>query len=169
MRPILRALLFLAGVWGVKGTSDTDSVIGNSVSDSALNRAQTTTVDPALLHAVYASTFRLRDGSVLASADAEALHAMRESVGRLLAVGDRGDWLGLARALPDDRLLGVLMLAVAGNFTVYQPAAMPQRCGIVVDPSSGALVLQDSAATQSVILETLLIVSIVCLVKAWGK
>jgi hypothetical protein len=46
---------------------------------------------------------------------------------------------------------------------------MPQRCGIVVDPSSGALVLQDSAATQSVILETLLIVSIVCLVKAWGK
>ena len=167
MRPILRALLFLAGVCCVKGTSDTDSVIGNSAVNSTPN--SNTTVDPALLHAVYASTFRLRDGSVLASADAEALHAMRESVGRLLAVGDRGDWLGLARALPDDRLLGVLMLAVAGNFTVYQPAAMPQRCGIVVDPSSGALVLQDSAATQSVILETLLIVSIVCLVKAWGK
>jgi hypothetical protein len=99
--------------------------------------------------------------------DAKALNAMRGSVQRLLAAGS-GDLLNLTRTLPDDRLLGILLLAVAGNFTVAQSSALPQRCGIVVDPGSGALVLRDNAAAQSVILEVLLIVSIVCLVRAWG-
>jgi hypothetical protein len=99
---------------------------------------------------------------------------MRGSVQRLLAVGSGGgsslpNFLNHTRALPDDRLLSILLLAVAGNFTVDQsPSALPQRCGIVVDPGSGALVLRDNAAAQSVILEVLLIVSIVCLVRAWG-
>ena len=133
-----------------------------------------------LLHDAYASTFRLRDGSALASVDTAALEAMRGSVERLLAVRRGGDNLdnledGLnhllnhTRTLPDDRLLSILLLAVAGNFTVDQsPSAIPQRCGIVVDPGSGALVLRDNAAAQSVILEVLLIVSIVCLVRAWS-
>ena len=134
-----------------------------------------------LLHDAYATTFRLRDGSALASVDTAALEAMRGSVERLLAVRWVGNNLdnnledGLnhllnhTRALPDDRLLSILLLAVAGNFTVDQsPSAIPQRCGIVVDPGSGALVLRDNAAAQSVILEVLLIVSIVCLVRAWS-
>ena len=125
-------------------------------------------VDPTLLHDTYTATFRLRDGSTLASVDAAALTAMRGSVQRLLAVGKGGDILNHTRTLPDDRLLGILLLAVAGNFTVGQSTALPQRCGIVVDPGSGALVLRDNAAAQSVILEVLLIVSIVCLVRAWG-
>jgi hypothetical protein len=125
-------------------------------------------VDPTLLHDTYTTTFRLRDGSTLASVDAAALAAMRGSVQRLLAVGDGNDILNYTRDLPDDRLLGLLLLAVAGNFTVGQSTALPQRCGIVVDPGSGALVLRDNAAAQSVILEVLLIVSIVCLVRAWG-
>jgi hypothetical protein len=129
-------------------------------------------VDHTLLHDTYTSTFRLRDGSTLASVDAEALSAMRGSVQRLLAVGSGGEspnLLNHTRALPDDRLLSILMLAVAGNFTVDQSrSALPQRCGIVVDPGSGALVLRDNAAAQSVILEVLLIVSIVCLVRALG-
>jgi hypothetical protein len=95
---------------------------------------------------------------------------MKGSVERLLAVGSGGGGLlNFTRTLPDDRLLSILLLAVAGNFTVDQsPYALPQRCGIVVDPGSGALVLRDNAAAQSVILEVLLIVSIVCLVRAWG-
>jgi hypothetical protein len=127
-------------------------------------------LDPSLLHDAYTSTFRLRDGSALASVDSAALDAMRGSVERLLAVGvGGGGLLNHTRALPDDRLLSILLLAVAGNFTVDQsPSAIPQRCGIVVDPGSGALMLRDNAAAQSVILEVLLIVSIVCLVRAWG-
>jgi hypothetical protein len=142
------------------------------------------TTDTDLLHNAYTSTFRLRDGSALASVDSAALEAMRGSVERLLAVrGGEGNnnnnedgyllnllnLLNHTRALPDDRLLSILLLAVAGNFTVDQsPSAIPQRCGIVVDPGSGALVLRDNAAAQSVILEVLLIVSIVCLVRAWS-
>ena len=128
-------------------------------------------LDSALLHDTYASTFRLRDGSTLSSVDSEALNAMRGSVQRLLAVGHRENvsFLNHTRSLPDDRLLGILLLAVAGNFTVDQsPSAVPQKCGIVVDSASGALMLRDNAAAQSVILEVLLIVSIVCLVRAWG-
>ena len=124
-------------------------------------------LDHTLLHDAYTSTFRLRDGSSLASVDASALSAMRGSIERLL--GTPLNFLNYTRALPDDRLLSILLLAVAGNFTVDQsPSALPQRCGIVVDPGSGALVLRDNAAAQSVILEVLLIVSIVCLVRAWG-
>ena len=128
-------------------------------------------VDPVLLRAVYLSTFHLQDGSTLASLDASALDSMRGSLQRLLAVGDPGaELLGAARALPDAALLQVLLLAVAGNFTVDQsPSALQQQCGIVVDGGTGALVLRDNSATQSVILEVLLIVSIVCLLRAWGE
>ena len=134
-----------------------------------ISNASIVALDPALLHDAYTSTFRLRDGSSLLSVNSAALDAMRGSVERLLAVGGEGDWLTHTRTLPDDRLVRILLLAVAGNFTVDQsPSAIPQRCGIVVDPGSGALVLRDNAAAQSVILEVLLIVSIVCLVRAWG-
>lgn len=127
-------------------------------------------LDHALLHDTYTSIFRLRDGSALTSVDSTAVEAMRGSVGRLLAAGDGVDFLNLTRSLPDDRLLGLLLLAVAGNFTVDQsPSAIPQKCGIVVDPGTGALVLRDNAVAQSVILEVLLIVSIVCLLGAWGN
>ena len=126
-------------------------------------------LDRTLLHDTYASTFRLRDGSALSSVDSEALNAMRGSVQRLLAVGDNVSFLNHTRTLPDSRLLSILLLAVAGNFTVDQsPSALPQKCGIVVDSGSGALMLRDNAVAQSVILEVLLIVSIVCLVRAWG-
>ena len=132
--------------------------------------ADTVSIDSTLLHDTYTNTFRLRDGSALLSVDATALTAMRGSVQRLLAVGhgEPVHLLNYTRDLPDDRLLSILLLAVAGNFTVAQTSALPQRCGIVVDPGSGALVLRDNAAAQSVILEVLLIVSIVCLVRAWG-
>lgn len=127
-------------------------------------------LSPTLLHDVYTSTFRLRDGSTLSSVDSTAVDAMKGSVRRILSARDEdGDLLNLTRSLPDDRLLGLLLLAVAGNFTVDQsPSALPQRCGIVVDPGTGALMLRDNAVAQSVILEVLLIVSIVCLLRAWG-
>ncbi len=126
-------------------------------------------LDPTLLHDVYTSIFRLRDGSTLTSVDSTAIDSMRGSVQRILGGGE-GDLLNITRSLPDDRLLGLLLLAVAGNFTVDQsPSALPQRCGIVVDPGTGELMLRDNAVTQSVILEVLLIVSIVCLLSAWGS
>jgi hypothetical protein len=128
-------------------------------------------LDQPLLHAVYSSTFRLKDGSTLAGVDGSALHAMRGNLQRLLAAENATEpLLPLARSLPDDRLLAILLLAVAGNFTVDQsPSALQQQCGIVIDGGTGALVLRDSSATQSVILEVLLIVSILCLLRAWGE
>ena len=128
-------------------------------------------LDPILLHDVYTSTFRLRDGSTLTSVDSTTIDAMKGSVRRILAVeGNVTDVLNLTRSLPDDRLLGLLLLAVAGNFTVDQsPSALPQKCGIVVDPGTGALMLRDNTVAQSVVLEVLLIVSIVCLLSAWGS
>ena len=128
----------------------------------------TLSVDPSLMYGVYTSTFRLRDGSLLSSVDGASLQTMRGSVKRVLA-NNSDDLIGAARSLPDDALLKLLFLAVAGNLTVDQgPSAIPQRCSIVVDPGSGGLVFRDNTATQSVILEVLLIVSIICLLRAWG-
>ncbi len=158
-------MFVLEGV--VKNTVANDTVTTATINP--LLDTEDVELDRALLHSTYASTFRLRDGSTLSSVDSEALNAMRGSVQRLLAVGGNASFLGHARTLPDDRLLAILLLAVAGNFTVDQsPSAILQKCCIVVDSGSGALMLWDNAAAQSVILEVLLIVSIVCLVRAWS-
>lgn len=126
-------------------------------------------VDPLLLHTVYTSVFKLRDGSTLAGVDARALETMRGNLQRLVD-NSTGEILPLARSLPDDRLLALLLLAVVGNFTAYQgPSALAQECGVVVDGGTGALVMRNASAAQSVILEVLLIVSIVCLLRAWGE
>jgi len=125
-------------------------------------------VDPLLLHTVYTSVFRLRDGSSLAGVDATALETMRGNLQRLVS-NSTEELLPATRALPDEQLLGLLLLAVAGNFVVDKgSSALPQECGVVVDGGTGALVLRNGSATQSVILEVLLIVSIVCLLRAWG-
>ena len=125
-------------------------------------------VDPQLLLAVYTSTFRPRDGSTLAGVGAAALETMRGGLQRLVS-DSTSELLPATRALPDDRLLGLLLLAVAGNFVVDRGAsALPQECGVVVDGGTGALVLRNGSAAQSVILEVLLIVSIVFLLRAWA-
>jgi hypothetical protein len=143
-------------------------VCAQNSSDSI--HSKRSNLDPIILHEVYTTTFRLRDGSTLSSVDSTAIEAMKGSVRRILSAGENdGDLLNLTRSLPDNRLLGLLLLAVAGNFTVDQsPSALPQKCGIVVDPGTGVLMLRDNTVAQSVILEVLLIVSIVCLLRAWG-
>ena len=134
----------------------------------SLASPQSPAPDTQLLYNAYTETFHLSDGSTLVSVESAAIDAMKGSLQRLLA--SDSDPVAAARALPDDRLLKLLLLAVAGNFTVDQsPSALQQQCGIVIDPGSGALLLRDGGATQSVVLEVLLIVSIVCLLRAWGE
>jgi hypothetical protein len=132
---------------------------GGNVSDQA-----------GLFLQVYGEIFTLRDGSVLADTDTRALDTMKTSVQRLLGVPPGVRVLDAARVLPEDELLRVLFLAVAGNFTVADRggSGLPQRCALVVDAGTGELALKDSAEAQSVILEVLLIVSIVCLMRTWG-
>jgi hypothetical protein len=120
--------------------------------------------DISLFYDVYSDVFTMRDGSEIGEGESRAVDAMQGSVERLLAVGSGADILGAARALPNEDLLRILFLAVVGNFTVDQsPSALPQQCALVVDPVSGGFVQKDAGTTQSVILEVLLIVSIVCL------
>ena len=133
-------------------------------------RNATASDPPGLFLQVYGEIFTLRDGSVLADTDTRALDTIKTSVQRLLGVGPRAGVLEAARGLPDDELLRVLFLAVAGNFTVADRggSGLPQRCALVVDAGTGELALKDRAEAQSVILEVLLIVSIVCLMRTWG-
>ena len=134
--------------------------IANSLSEYSAVFAQS----------VYGSVFRLRDGSILANADTSAVNSMLDNSRRLLACRPGDDVIGTARNASDAAILRILFLAVAGNFTVDQsPSALPQRCGLVTDPMTGALVLRDNSVTRSVILEVLVIVSIVCLLRVWGS
>ena len=89
-------------------------------------------VDLALLRAVYFSMLRLRDGSVLATVHVFALNSTGWHLQRLLGVGNTSkELLPAARELPDDRLLGTLLLAVAGNLTVEQRSVLSEDCGTV--------------------------------------
>ena len=118
---------------------------------------------------VYTQVFRLNDGSHLANTDTAAVTSMVNNVQRLLDCRPGDDILEHARNASDSDILRLLFLAVAGNFTVDQsPSALPQRCALVIDPGTGSLMFRDSGTTRSVILEVLLIVSIVCLLRAWG-
>ena len=149
------------------------AVLGVALCTCCTGQNSTSSGDPVsqlyMFHEVYADVFRLRDGSQLGGVSARAVDAMRSSVQRLLAVGSNTDLTSVARSLPDEALLRVLFLAVVGNLTTDQsPSALQQRCALVVDAGTGGFVLKDSGTTQSVILEVLLIVSIVCLLRAWG-
>lgn len=128
-------------------------------------------LDPStsLTRDVYTQVFRLNDGSHLANTDTAAVTSMVNNVQRLLDCRPGDDILEHARNASDSDILRLLFLAVAGNFTVDQsPSALPQRCALVIDPGTGSLMFRDSGTTRSVILEVLLIVSIVCLLRAWG-
>ena len=100
---------------------------GGNVSDQA-----------GLFLQVYGEIFTLRDGSVLADTDTRALDTMKTSVQRLLGVPPGVRVLDAARVLPEDELLRVLFLAVAGNFTVADRggSGLPQRCALVVDAAA---------------------------------
>jgi len=128
-------------------------------------------IEAGLLHRVYSDVFKLSDGSRLGGGGSKALDAIQGGVRRLLAVGVDSDVFEAARALPDEELLRILFLAVVGGVATDQsPSAFPQKCALVVDPGSGGFTIKDAGTTQSVILEVLLIVSIVCLLRAWwGK
>ena len=124
-----------------------------------------------LFRQVYGEIFTLRDGSTLADTDTRALDTIKTSVQRLLGVGPGVGVLEAARGLGDGDLLRILFLAAAGNFTVADRggSGLPQECALVVDAGTGELRLKDGGETQSVILEVLLIVSIVCLMRTWGE
>ena len=66
-------------------------------------------------------------------------------------------------------MLKILFLAVAGNFVVENKNedVLKRRCSLVVDPGTSALVVEDTSSAQYVILEVLVIVSIICLLRAW--
>jgi len=97
--------------------------------------------------------------------------AMLRNAKRLLSLQEISDQQipNATRALSDAEIFRLVFLAVAGNFVVdhAESAALPQRCALVVNPGSGGLVLRDNLSTQSVVLEVLVIVSIICLLRAW--
>jgi hypothetical protein len=138
------------------------------LSLSLLTHSKGHSTQESLLYSVYGDVFKFRDGSDLGVGGSNAVDAMQGAVQRLLAVGPDADILNVAKSLPDEDLMRILFLAVVGNFTTDQsPSALPQKCALVVDPRSGEFVMKDAGSTQSVILEVLLIVSIVCLLRAW--
>ena len=144
--------------------------------------------DTELMQQTYLSVFRLRDGSQLAPGNTRAQESMRAGVKRLLGVTlasseesateytdafaltyTASALLLVARSLPDEVLLRVLFLAVAGDFAVDRsPSAISQKCAIVADAGTGVLVFKDMGAEHSVIMDVLLIMSIVFLLRVWG-
>jgi len=93
-----------------------------------------------------------------------------QNVKRLLSYPNATDVVGAARNQSDEKILKLLFLAVAGNFVInpLEKTALPQRCSLSVNPGTGMLILNDNTSTQNIVLECLVIISIVCLLRAWG-
>jgi hypothetical protein len=119
---------------------------------------------------IYIDTFRLQDGSRLTEFSNVALNVMINNVKRLLSQPFNEDIINATRQLNDEAILKILYLAVAGNFVTsnVEKSALPQRCTLYVNPGTGALVLSDNTSTQNIVLECLVIISILCLLRAWS-
>ena len=144
--------------------------INKSFTQSTDSKSSTDTLRVTDLEAkVYSSTFKFTDGSELTQTSTVAVNAMIYNAKKLLAISSDKSIVNTTRELKDNDALKLVFLAVAGNFVVdhSESASLPQRCTLVVDPGSGGLILKDSSSTKSVILEVLVIVSIVCLLRAW--
>jgi hypothetical protein len=114
------------------------------------------TADPQLFLAVYTTRPIPPAGRV--DPGRRGRRRPRDDAGEPAAPGERLHLRApprATRALPDDRLLGLLLLPVAGNFVVDRGASAlpPQEWGVVVDGGTGAFVLRNgSMAARSVIL-----------------
>ena len=132
-----------------------------------------TSMDPQfvlLSNQVFREVFKLKDGSQLTETNPISVILVTNSIARLLNTASTpSSVLNATRASSDRELLKILYLAVAGNFVVERKEqdVLSRRCTIVVDPGTTALVVEDTSSTQYVILEVLIIVSIICLLRAW--
>jgi hypothetical protein len=120
---------------------------------------------------VYSNTFLMSDGSELTDVKHNAVNGMIQNARRLLEIPNNESITSSVRNSSDDKILKIIFLAVAGNFVVYQghSGTISQTCSLVINPGSGALVLRDNFNTQSVIMEVLVIVSIICLLRSWKE
>lgn len=132
-----------------------------------------TSTDPQfvlLSNQVFREVFKLKDGSQLTETNPISVSLVTNNIARLLNTASTpSNVLNATRASSDKDLLKILYLAVAGNFVVEsrEQDVLSRRCTIVVDPGTTALVVEDTSSTQYVILEVLIIVSIICLLRAW--
>lgn len=122
-----------------------------------------------LSNQVFREVFKLKDGSQLTETNPISVNLMTNNVARLINTASISNILNATRALSDRDLLKILFLSVAGNFVVEnkEQDILNRRCTLVVDPGTSALVVEDTSSTQYVILEVLVIVSIICLLRAW--
>lgn len=138
-----------------------------------LNIACICTTNDALMtilsNQVFREVFKLKDGSQLTDTNPISVTLMTNNVARLINTASISNVLNATRASSDRDLLKLLFLAVAGNFVVEnkEQDVLNRRCTLVVDPGTSALVVEDTSSTQYVILEVLVIVSIICLLRAW--
>ena len=138
-----------------------------------LNIARIRTTNDAsmtiLSNQVFREVFKLKDGSQLTDTNPISVTLMTNNVARLINTASISNVLNATRASSDRDLLKMLFLAVAGNFVVEnkEQDVLNRRCTLVVDPGTSALVVEDTSSTQYVILEVLVIVSIICLLRAW--
>ncbi len=72
------------------------------------------------------------------------------------------------RDRPDPELLRVLLLAVLGNFTSSAANAWERPCGLVVDPRTGLVALEEPPALASLAQKVVLLLLVAVQFKQWA-
>ncbi len=124
---------------------------------------------PAYFASVANQALRLKGGASFGpDLSVQAVGALEQQVKRVL--GDDPSLplnVSSLRARSDPELLRVLLLAVLGNFTSAAGDAWQRPCGLVVDPRTGLVALEDSPALASLAQKVVLMLLVAVQFKQW--
>lgn len=124
---------------------------------------------PAYFASVANQALRLKGGAALGpDLTVQAVGALEQQVKRVL--GDDSSLplnVSSLRARSDPELLRVLLLAVLGNFTSAAGDGWQRPCGLVVDPRTGLVALEDTPALASLAQKVVLILLVAVQFKQW--
>ena len=124
---------------------------------------------PAYFASVANQALRLKGGAALGpDLGVQAVGMLEQQVKRILG-DDPSQPLNVSslRARSDPELLRVLLLAVLGNFTSAAGDAWQRPCGLVVDPRTGLVALEDSPALASLAQKVVLMLLVAVQFKQW--
>ena len=94
---------------------------------------------------------------------------MTRQVKRVMGADPAADLnVSALRDRPDPELLRVLLLAVLGNFTSAAASGWERPCGLVVDPRTGLVALEEPPALASLAQKVVLLLLVAVQFKQWA-
>jgi len=114
------------------------------------------------------TVLKMRGGASLSGVDVLAVSQLEQQVKRVIQADPAQDLaMSSVRAMTDQDLLRVLLLAVIGNFTSAQGNSWNQPCTLVVDPKTGQVEIQEQPVLAGIALKVIVVILIAVQIRQW--